>query len=287
MGLISGISTNNKAGELLVPEKTKSNLKILKDIAKTILIPFEGLKLVVALIKNTAGIVSCIRTLPPAVKSALQFVQIPGMIRDSLTAALSVEDIHTNRLLVQDLTAALRGYRKATTPEEKAAALSIALKKLDKENLKSVREMTNIGRCAKKALSQRVDALRAHIDQKNVTEDDRKLIELLASRASLHFGLSVVTLVSCCASIAGAILSLTPVPLTGQLAAASIFTACAVQALADWFIKKFCINENPFDANSRSPIMSMIKGIENKVHALGAGLQSAVASSRQQQMSHS
>jgi hypothetical protein len=162
----------------------------------------------------------------------------------------------------------MKEYDAATSPDEKAEALSKALTAIEREGIKSLRDRLMISEKGGVEIAKRVDRLKAHIHSKELTADDERFVRVLSGRAKKHLALAIVDLSSTVGSIAGCAINLVPVPLAAQITSSVLVGVSGGASLVTWGGRYFLVNENPFDETSKNRAMRMLDAGAQAVHAL-------------------
>jgi hypothetical protein len=170
---------------------------------------------------------------------------------------------------MRDLSASLEAYRQAKTSEMQSLAMASALRSIDRDGLKAITKKLKLFGDGKKALKIRVEMLRSHVKDQKITADDEECVKILTRNIRIHFSVEVADVVCSIASIAADVLLFVPtVPVACLIAAAVIYTACAVESLFEWVLTNLLLNTSPFDPSSKSPLIWIVDSMVTKVQGL-------------------
>lgn len=167
----------------------------------------------------------------------------------------AVETVCKTGKLYHSLRSTNTKFAKEADEGKKATILLEALKKLKKDDIEGLRKRLMLSKAAD--LKGRVDKIasilkKQDLDEaarKETLEEGKKLMEILASRATTQLTIACVDLANRIAMTVGAVfLTFVYVPVAGY----AIFSCTSVVSLGLWGTKYFIIKKNPFDPNAKT-----------------------------------
>ena len=245
------------------PNTPKKNSPVYNDeyidgfVKTNLMIPAKAVSLMTKAAKGIIDIISALKpvTTIDALKIASKVTPLFVLPFDVCSLISSACDIESSKRLYRTLSDVVTKCRADSALETKQQAMKSALDKLEEEDdADSLGKTLNISTSGKKSLKDRMRQIRSRID--SPTEEDVTFVRNLAARVNRQIWSNQISVAISAFAICSGILAAIPIPVGVQVAAAAIYTACAVASIALWVFNDLCTNRNPFDATSHSIVES-------------------------------
>ena len=250
---------------------------------KNLMIPAKGVSLITKAAKGALDIISALKpvTTINALKIATKVTPLFFLPFDACSLVSSACDIVSSKRLYTTLSDAVAQCRADSSPETKQRAIKSVLDTLDEaDDADSLGKTLNISTSGKKSLKERMRQIRSRIDAPS--EEDVTFVRDLAKRVNRQIWSNRISVACSALAICAGILAAIPIPVGVQVAAAAIYTACAVASIGLWVFNDLCTNRNPFDVTSHSIVESAWNNVVRHMRLLAHRFQNIFCHEKKQ-----